>query len=123
MVASSKRLLVFGQEKYELETNPKLIYFEKVERNGDKPHAKCIINSKVDKNYLLKVLKSDTIPFYEISITKMATFEKLLEIMRQAFEEEEPELAAVPARLLIEEQIIDGDKLKVTLGTYGISLG
>lgn len=55
---------------YELEQNPKLVYFEKIGENGEKPHLKCFQNQKIDKNYVRQVLKSDTIPFYELQVTR-----------------------------------------------------
>ena len=33
-----------GKHNYELELNPKLIYFEEVTESGEKPHLKCIVN-------------------------------------------------------------------------------
>jgi hypothetical protein len=49
---------------------PKVLYFDKILRNGEKANQKCIKNNNIDHNYLRKVLKSNTIPFYELMITK-----------------------------------------------------
>lgn len=64
----------YQDHEFELEMHPKLIYFEKVTPDGAKPHQKCIVNQKIDTNYVRKVLKTDTIPFYEMCITRKATF-------------------------------------------------
>ena len=63
---------------YELELYPKFFYYEKINDKGERPHQKAIVNQKIDQNYMKKVLKSDKLPFYELSITKKATFEEVL---------------------------------------------
>ena len=91
--------------------------------DGEKPHLKCLINQKIDRNYVTKVLKSNEIPFTEISITKRATFALLLEMMTNCFAEEDPSISGVEGRLLIEEHVIEGAKLNQTLDEFGISKG
>jgi len=49
----------------------------------------------------------------------MAKFEDLLKIMRDVFEVD----ASREARLLVEEQVIEGPKLKQTLNLFGVSQG
>lgn len=33
---------------YELEIYPKLVYYEKINEKGERPHNKAIVNQKVD---------------------------------------------------------------------------
>lgn len=45
---------------------PKLIYFELVTDDGQRPNQKAVQNNKIDMNYVKKVLKTDKIPFNEL---------------------------------------------------------
>jgi hypothetical protein len=67
--------------EYELEIFPKVLYFDRILKNGEKANQKCIKNNNIDQNYLRKVLKSNTIPFYELMMTKTQKLIKLKEIM------------------------------------------
>ena len=63
-----------GDSLYELEVYPKFIYYERITDKGERPHRKAIVNQKVDTSYLKK-LKLDKIPFFELYISRKATFE------------------------------------------------
>lgn len=65
-----------------------------------------------------KVLKSDKIPFYELCISRKTTFEEILRIISLTFKENPKK-----GRLWIEDHIISGAKLGVTLEDFGISIG
>jgi hypothetical protein len=56
---SSLFKLVREDTVFQLELDPKLVYFEKISSEGERPFAKCIQNQKIDKTYLTKVLKTD----------------------------------------------------------------
>jgi hypothetical protein len=66
-----------------------------------------------------KYIKSDQIPFYELSITKKGTLELMLKHFSQIFEEPNYK----KGRLLIDDQIVSGIKLTQTLEEYGIQTG
>ena len=70
-----------GNIEYELEIMPKLIYFEQITPDGQRPNQKCLQNNKIDMNYVRKVLKTDKIPFHELELTKTKTFKSLKEIV------------------------------------------
>ena len=59
---------------YELEINPRVIYLGKVTDTGERPHRAAIQNRKVDMHYLKKNLKSESIPFEELELSKKTTF-------------------------------------------------
>jgi len=65
-----------------------------------------------------KVLKSDKIPLYELSISRKTTFEELLKIITTTFKENPKR-----GRLWIEDQVISGAKLEESLEDFGISIG
>ena len=65
-----------------------------------------------------KNLKSDKIPFFELSISRKSTFEDVLKVISNTFKEN-----AKRGRLWIEDQIISGAKLEETLEDFGISIG
>lgn len=65
-----------------------------------------------------RVLKSDKLPFYELSISRKATFEEVLRIISLTFKENSKR-----GRLWIEDQAISGAKLEETLESFGISVG
>ena len=67
------------------------------------------------KNYL----KSDRIPFYELSMTKKATFDMVLKHLTEFFEYKNSK----KGRLLIEDAIISGLKLTQTLEELDIKNG
>lgn len=65
-----------------------------------------------------RVLKSDKLPFYELSVSRKATFEEILRIISITFKENSKR-----GRLWIEDQVISGAKLEETLENFGISVG
>lgn len=74
--------------QFELEFYPRLVYFQKVDQDGVKPHKECILNFEIDQGYMKKYIKADQIPFYELSITKKGTLELMLKHFSQIFEEQ-----------------------------------
>lgn len=65
-----------------------------------------------------KVLKTDKIPFREMLSSRKQTFEDILKEVSAAFAENFKR-----GRLWVEDQVISGAKLEVTLEEYGISQG
>jgi hypothetical protein len=65
-----------------------------------------------------RTLKSDKIPFYELCISRKATFEDVLKLISTTFKENSKR-----GRLWIEDQVISGAKLEETLEDFGISIG
>ena len=107
-----------GDVSYELEIYPKFIYYERINEKGERPHSKAIVNQKIDSVYMKKTLKSEKIPFHELSISRKATFEDVLKIISNTYKEN-----AKRGRLWIEDQVISGAKLEETLEDFGISIG
>ena len=65
-----------------------------------------------------KVLKSDKLPFFEMLISRKTTFEEAIKEISVTFKENHKR-----ARLWIEDQVISGAKLEMTLEEFGISMG
>lgn len=108
-----------GDTIYELEVYPKFIYFEKITDKGERPHQKAIINQKIDPSYMKKSMKpNDKLPFFELHISRKATFEEVLKQMSTSLGENSKR-----GRLWIEDQVISGAKLEETLEEFGISVG
>lgn len=108
-----------GDTIYELEVYPKFIYFEKITDKGERPHQKAIINQKIDPSYMKKSMKpNDKLPFFELFISRKATFEEVLKQMSTSLGENSKR-----GRLWIEDQVISGAKLEETLEEFGISVG
>ena len=47
-----------------------MLYLALVTDKGEKPHIKAVINGKVDFNYLKKVVKSESLPFEELQVSR-----------------------------------------------------
>ena len=107
-----------GDTTYELEVYPKFFYYEKINDKGERPHQKAIVNQKIDQQYLKKVIKQDKIPFFEMLVSKKKTFEDVLKDISTNLKENYKR-----GRLWIEDQIINGAKLEMTLEEFGISIG
>ena len=127
---------------------PKMIYFDSYE-SGQK-HKKCILNLKIDFNFQRKVLKSDIIPFFELQISRRATFSVLKEVMVSMLQAEMEQndlrvggdfeatqtvadrrnsagallqLKEIPSRLHIDDLIIEDAQLEQTLEAFGLQSG
>ena len=74
-----------GDIQYELEIYPRLIYFDKVSEEGQKPFEHAVIDHKFD-NKVLKDLKMDKIPLYELSMTKKSTCDMILKHLTEFFD-------------------------------------
>jgi len=107
-----------GDTVYELELYPRLVYLGKVTEKGEKLHKKAIVNKQVDQNYLVKVLKTDNIPFKEVQLSKKTTLFNVLQIAAKHFDENPKK-----GRLLIEDAVISGRKLFMNLEEYGTAVG
>lgn len=107
-----------GDIVYELELNPRLIYLGKINDKGEKIHKNLVVKHKIDMNYLKKVVKSETIPFEELELSKNTTFNQVLNTAAKLYG-----LNPKKGRLLIEETVISGPKLLMTLGEFGITIG
>ena len=103
---------------FDLEIYPRLIYFERVDKNGYKPHEGCVADGKISPDI---AKKNNPIPLHELSITKKATFDMLLKHFCEVFNE--PNDATKKGRLHIETQIISGLKLNQTLEELGCHTG
>ncbi len=101
-----------------MEVYPKFFYYEKINDKGERPHQKAIVNQKIDQNYVKKVLKQDKLPFFEMLISRKKTFEEVLKEISLNLKENYKR-----GRLWIEDQIISGAKLELTLEEFGISIG
>ena len=109
---------IVGDMTYELEVYPKFFYYEKISDKGERPHQKAIVNQKIDVAYVKKVLKQDKLPFYEMLISRKTTFEEVLREISLVFKEN-----LKRGRLWIEDQVISGAKLEMSLEEFGISMG
>lgn len=69
-----------GQIVFELEIYPNLIYLTKVSDKGEKLYNKAVVNGKVDYNYLRRVVKTDSLPFKELQLSRKATLHQVLMI-------------------------------------------
>jgi hypothetical protein len=103
---------------YELEINPRLIYLSKVSENGERIDKAAVVNFKIDYNYLKKILKTEKLPFEELELSKKTTFGQVLNTAAKLYNGNPKQ-----CRLLIEDTIISGPKLFMTLGEYGINIG
>lgn len=65
-----------------------------------------------------KVLKQDKLPFHEMLVSRKTTFEEVLRDISITFKENYKR-----GRLWIEDQVISGAKLEMTLEEFGISMG
>lgn len=63
-------------------------------------------------------MKQDKLPFYEMLISRKKNFEDVLRDISVTFKENYKR-----GRLWIEDQVISGAKLEMTLEEYGISVG
>lgn len=120
MIIQSPELLnkVVHDMVYEVELYPKFLYFSRVTEKGEKPHQKAIVNQNIDVNYLKKTLKTTTIPFSELYISRKATFEDLLKIISTHYKENPKR-----GRLWIEEDLISGARLSDMIENVGMSMG
>ena len=59
-----------GEFVYELEIYPATFYLAMVTDKGEKPHKKAVNNGIVDFNYLRKVVKTDSLPFEELQVSR-----------------------------------------------------
>ena len=107
---------ISGETIFELEIYPKFIYFLKVNDKGEKLHRQAIVNQIIDKKYMKKVLKSNQIPFYELYVSKKISFEGLLREISVVLKEN-----PLKGRLWIEDEIVSGRRLNITLEDFGIS--
>jgi hypothetical protein len=55
---------------------PKYLYFEKITDKGERPHLKAITQQRIDPAYIKK--NQGKLPFYELLISRKATFEEVL---------------------------------------------
>ena len=67
-----------GETIYELEVHPNSFYLGLVTEKGDRPHRAAVVNGRVDLNYVKKVLKSDTLPFQEMQVSRKTTLHQVL---------------------------------------------
>ena len=74
-----------------------------VNSKGEKPFQKVVTNGRVDYNYLKKVVKTDSLPFEELQVSRKTTLHQVLQIASRTFKEN-----IKRGRLLIEEQILSG---------------
>lgn len=107
-----------GDFVFELEVSPRIVYLGKINEQGLRPHKNAIQNKTVDALYLKKTLKSETIPFEELELSKKTTFNQLLITAAKLFGENPKK-----GRLLIDEVVLHGPKLYMTLGDFGIPIG
>lgn len=63
-----------GDFVYELEINPRLIYLGKINEKGERVDRNAVVNFKIDMNYLKKVIKTESLPFDELELSKRTTF-------------------------------------------------
>lgn len=63
-------------------------------------------------------MKQDKLPFYEMLVSRKITFEEVLRDISITFKENHKR-----GRLWIEDQVISGAKLEMTLEEFGISIG
>ena len=75
--------------------------------------------NKIDRTHLKNVYGTDQIPFYELSMTKKATFDMVLKHFTEFFEYKNTK----KGRLLIEDTIVSGLKLTHTLEELDIKNG
>jgi len=72
----------------------------------------------VDTVYLKKVLKTETLPFEELELSKTTKFNQLLITAAKLFGENPKK-----GRLLIEDTVFHGPKLYMTLNEFGVPVG
>ena len=103
---------------YELEVHPKLFYLALVTEKGDKPHKQAVVNGRVDFNYLRRVVKTDSLPFKEMQVSRKITLNQVLILASQEFKRN-----IKRGRLLIDDQIVSGTKLFMSLEEFGLQQG
>lgn len=67
-----------GEFVYELEIYPAFFYLAMVSDRGEKPHVKAVVNGHVDYNYLRKVVKTDSLPFEELQVSRKTSLNEVL---------------------------------------------
>ena len=85
---------------------------------GEKPHKQAVSNGKVDFNYLRRVVKTDSLPFEELQLSRKTTLQQVLMVAANTYKQN-----IKRGRLLIEDTAVAGTKLFVTLEEYGIQQG
>lgn len=81
---------------YELEVNPKFVYFEKINEKGERPHQKAVVNQKIGVQYVKK--NQGKLPFFELQVSRKTTFEEVLRLVSAKLQEN-----AKKGRLWIED--------------------
>ena len=107
-----------GDTIYELEVNPNHFYLGLVSEKGDRPHRQAVVNGRVDINYLKRVVKTDSLPFEEMQVSRKTSMNQVLMLASQTFKKN-----IKRGRLLVDDQIVSGTKLFMTLEEFGLQQG
>ena len=85
---------------------------------GEKPHKQAVANGKVDFGYLRRVAKTDSLPFEELQLSRKTTLQQVLMVAANTYKQN-----IKRGRLLIDDAVVAGTRLFVTLEEYGIQQG
>ena len=95
-----------------------MIYLSKISDKGEKPYKQAVVNGKVDFNYLRRVVKTDSLPFEELQLSRKTTLHQVLMIAANTYKQN-----IKRGRLLIEDAVVAGTKLFVTIEEFGVQQG
>ena len=95
-----------------------MFYLGLVSEKGDRPHRSAVVNGRVDFNYLRRVVKTDTLPFQEMQVSRKTTLHQVLMVASQTFKKN-----IKRGRLLVDDQVVSGTKLYMSLEEFGLQQG